>query len=66
MKDFRAKDLIAILIIGAMVAFKMTGHNGTLDVVIAIIVGYYFAKRDENPLVVDKNTAKEIMFNRTP
>jgi len=63
-KDFRAKDLVAILIVLSMVLFKMTGHNGTLDTVVAIIVGYYFAKREESPLVVDKKTATEIMVKR--
>lgn len=28
-----------------MVLFKLTGHNGTLDVAVALIVGYYFAHR---------------------
>lgn len=61
MKNFKPKDYVAILIILAMALFKMTGHNGTLDVVVAIIVGYYFAKREETPLVVGKNTASAIM-----
>lgn len=61
MEKFKAKDVVAILIITGMVVFKMTGHNGTLDVVVAIIVGYYFAKRENNPLVVGKETATAIM-----
>jgi hypothetical protein len=42
---FKPKDIIAIIVIGAMVIFKLTGHNGTLDTVVALIVGYYFAHR---------------------
>lgn len=64
LKDFRAKDFIALVVILAMVVFKLSGHNGTLDTVVAIIIGYYFAKREETPLVVDKNTVKEIMIDR--
>jgi len=44
--NFQPKDVIAILVIIALVIFKLTGHNGTLDAIVALIVGYYFAKRD--------------------
>ena len=51
MPTLQAKDIIAILIIVALVIFKLTGHNGALDQVVAVMVGYYFAKRttDRDP-----------------
>ncbi len=47
MPKLKAKDMIALTIILAMVLFKMTGHNGTLDVAAAIVVGYYFGHRKD-------------------
>ena len=45
MGKFRPKDLVATLIIIGLIAFKMTGNDGSLDVSVAIIMGYYFAHR---------------------
>lgn len=42
---FRPQDYIAALIILALVIFKLTGHDGALDTAVAVIIGYYFAKR---------------------
>lgn len=47
MTMFRPQDYIAALVILALVAFKLTGHNGSLDTAVAVIIGYYFAKRAE-------------------
>jgi hypothetical protein len=44
-ESFTSTDFIGFLIILAMVLFKITGHNGSLDTAVAIIVGYYFGKR---------------------
>jgi hypothetical protein len=43
----KSRDVIALFTIAGLILFKMTGHNGTLDVAVAIIIGYYFARRDE-------------------
>lgn len=48
MFNLKPKDLIAVLIIIGMIIFKLTGHNGTLDTTVALIIGYYFAKRETN------------------
>lgn len=45
MKNFKPKDVIAFLLISGLILFKMTGHDGQLDVAVAVIVGYYFARR---------------------
>ena len=45
MSKFEPKDSIALAIIGALILFKLTGHNGSLDVAVAVIIGYYFAHR---------------------
>lgn len=52
MPKFCSKDLVALVTICALVVFKLTGHDGTLDAAVAIIIGYYFARRrepDHNP-----------------
>ncbi len=42
---FQPKDFLALVVIVGLIAFKITGHNGSFDVPVGIIVGYYFAKR---------------------
>ena len=46
MTKLKPKDLIALLIIVALVIFKLTGHNGSLDLAVAIIIGFYFGTRN--------------------
>lgn len=41
------RDFIAVLIICGLIVFKLTGHNGTLDTAVAVILGYYFGRRDD-------------------
>lgn len=43
----KSRDWVALLTIAGLIVFKLTGHNGTLDTAVAIIIGYYFARRDE-------------------
>ena len=43
----KAPDYVAILTILGLIVFKLTGHNGTLDTSVAVIIGYYFARRRE-------------------
>ena len=50
-----AKDIVAFFVIVAMVIFKLTGHNGTLDTAVAIIIGYYFARREDTQITIPKN-----------
>lgn len=45
MIPFKPKDIIAIVVVIALIVLKITGHNGSLDVTIAIIIGYYFGHR---------------------
>lgn len=51
---FTPKDAVAILVILILAIFKLTGHNGSLDVAVAIIIGYYFARRDKADVVIDR------------
>lgn len=48
MTKLKPRDLIAFLTICGLIAFKLTGHNGSLDVTVALIIGYYFARKDES------------------
>lgn len=59
MKTFEPKDYIAILVIVLFGIFKLTGNNGTLDPVIMLTIGYYFARRSDRPVVIKKELAKE-------
>ena len=45
MFPFTPKDTIALLVICGLIIFKLTDHNGSLDVAVAVILGYYFAHR---------------------
>ena len=45
MTRFKPKDIIAVIVIAGLIVFKLTGHDGSLDIGVAIIIGYYFAKR---------------------
>lgn len=47
MKNFKPKDFIAILLVLGLITFKLTGHNGALDAIVALVVGYYFGRRDD-------------------
>ena len=55
LKNFKPRDIIAALVITGLILFKLTGHNGTLDTAVAIILGYYFAQKDSHPVVVKKD-----------
>ena len=57
MKHFEPKDYIALAFLAALVIFKLTGNNGQLDLPVALIVGYYFAKRETIPVVLDPKNA---------
>lgn len=46
MQNLKPKDIVALLIITALILFKLTGHNGSLDTPVALIIGYYFVKRE--------------------
>ncbi len=46
MDKLKPKDIVALLVIIGLILFKLTGHNGSLDTVVALIVGYYFVKRE--------------------
>lgn len=48
MEKIQPKDLIAMLVLVLIATLKLTGHNGDLDTVVALILGYYFAKRSNS------------------
>ena len=49
MTKLKPKDIVALALIVALIIFKVTGHNGSLDLAIALIVGYYFGARNGEP-----------------
>lgn len=51
MPHLKPKDIVALSVISVLFVFKMTGHNGSLDVPLGIIIGYYFGHRGK---IVDK------------
>ena len=42
---FYARDVIAILVLFLLFGSKFAGFNGTIDAMIALVIGYYFSKR---------------------
>ena len=46
MPNFKAKDIVALVTIIGIVVLKLNGHNGGLDAIMALILGYYFVKRE--------------------
>lgn len=50
METFKPRDFIALLVLLAVMIYKITGHNGGLDAILTLIIGYYFGKRDEPTL----------------
>lgn len=57
MKSYEPKDLIALLVIIGLIAFKLTGHNGTFDAPVAMILGYYFARRQDTQVILKPDNA---------
>lgn len=49
MPKLQAKDVIALALIIALIIFKTTGHNGSLDLAVALMVGYYFGSNHNKP-----------------
>jgi len=45
MFKFKPKDIVAFLTIIFIFVLKLKGMNGSLDPVLALILGYYFVKR---------------------
>lgn len=43
--NLKTKDLIALFTIAGLIVFKLTGNNGSLDLAVASIVGFYFGSR---------------------
>ena len=43
--NFYARDIIAILVLILLFGSKFAGFNGTVDAMIALVIGYYFSKR---------------------
>ena len=48
MPRFKPKDIIAALTIVFIFLLKFKGFDSTLDPVLALILGYYFVKRQNN------------------
>jgi hypothetical protein len=53
MPRFEPKDMIAALVVLVLFFLQLTGNDGGLDTAVALILGYYFAKRSESRVVVD-------------
>lgn len=45
MQIIKPKDIIALVVLVGIGVLKYLGMNGELDVVLALIVGYYFGHR---------------------
>lgn len=45
MYKLKPKDMIATLTLFLVAGLKFTGHDGSLDAALALILGYYFAHR---------------------
>jgi len=45
MINFKPKDIVAILALVLIFGLKLAGKDGLLDGAIALILGYYFAHR---------------------
>ena len=43
---FKPKDFIAALVIVGFIFLRLKGANGDLDAAVFLILGYYFAKRE--------------------
>lgn len=39
------RDYIAIVVLLLLFGTKILGYNGTIDAMIALVIGYYFSKR---------------------
>ena len=39
------RDVIAVLVLVLLFTSKILGFNGTVDAMIALVIGYYFSKR---------------------
>lgn len=42
---FYTRDLVAVLVLVLLFYTKLAGYNGTIDAMIALVIGYYFSKR---------------------
>jgi hypothetical protein len=40
-----ARDVIAVVVLILLFHTKIRGYNGTVDAMIALVIGYYFSKR---------------------
>lgn len=47
MPSFRPKDFIAIVLLTIFIGLKIAGFDGTVDGGFLLIVGYYFAHRQD-------------------
>ncbi len=45
---FKPKDIIALVCLVLIFLSKFLGHNGSFDTIVALILGYYFAKRQSH------------------
>lgn len=43
--NFQSRDIIAIIVLAALFYSKFRGMDGTIDAMIALVIGYYFSKR---------------------
>lgn len=46
-KNFQPKDVVALLIIVGYIIYSLLNHNSMVPATVMLIVGYYFARKDE-------------------
>lgn len=47
MPNFKPKDIIALVVLVGLLGLKFQGVDGQLDMIGALILGYYFAHRKD-------------------
>lgn len=47
MPRLKSKDIVAFTALLVTGTLKLNGYNGEIDSILALIVGYYFARRNE-------------------
>lgn len=43
----QSRDVVAVLALIIIFTYKALGHNGDFDSMVALIIGYYFGRRDD-------------------
>ncbi len=63
LSNFKPKDYVAMTTILTIFIYKALGHNGGFDAIVALIIGYYFGRRDDPTLQLPDTMVKEQTHN---